>query len=327
MSPAAVAVYNWDLSEVRFDPATGRKVIYAPARARRPSDYRTDLREIVETRACPFCPGNERETTKEVFALRDSGAPDEPGWRVRVVPNRYPALTPPQGFHEVIIESPVHGERWSTAPLRRIEEALEAWQERLRRLSREPGIRGAVIFKNHGWRAGATRVHPHSQLMALPFIPPQLDYELQAAPAAGPCPWCRGLENAAGRVVFENGGYAAVAPEASRQAYEVWLLPKEHASRFEEIRDLAGLAGALQRLWRCVESALHQPAVNAMLMTAPLDAAAPHYHWRLEILPRLGTIAGFEWATGCYINSVLPEQAAERLRRADPDSVPPGEAG
>ena len=312
--------------EVRFDPSTGRKVIYAPERARRPSDYRADCPEAVESASCPFCPGNERETTKEVFALRDSGGPNEPGWRVRVVPNRYPALTPPGGFHEVIIESPVHGETWAGAPVRRIEEALAAWKARLERLGREPRIRSAVIFKNHGWRAGATRVHPHSQLMALPFVTPQLDYELQAA-GEGPCPRCRDLKDAGGRLVFENESYAAIAPAASRQPYEVWLMPRAHEARFETTGGLRPLAEALQRLWRCVETALGKPDLNAVLMTAPPETDGRQYHWRIEVLPRLGTLAGFEWATGCYINSVLPEQAAEAFRRVDRGAGPPGGAG
>ena len=243
-----------------------------------------------------------------------------------MVPNRYPALTPPGGFHEVIIESPVHGETWAGAPVRRIEEALAAWKARLERLGREPGIRSAVIFKNHGWRAGATRVHPHSQLMALPFVTPQLDYELQAA-GDGPCPRCRDLEDAGDRLVFENESYAAIAPAASRQPYEVWLMSRRHEARFETTGGLRPLAEALQRLWRCVEGALGKPDLNAMLMTAPPETDGRRYHWRIEVLPRLGTLAGFEWATGCYINSVLPEQAAEALRRADRGAGPPGGAG
>ncbi len=304
--------------ESRFDPFTGRKVIYAPERAARPSDYRVEWPEIVEADACPFCPGNEGETPGEVFALRDSGGPNEPGWRVRIVPNRYPAVTPPEGFHEVIVESPRHDETWAAAPPARIEEALQAWQERLRALAGQPEIESAVIFKNHGPQAGATRVHPHSQLIALPFVPPQLDHELRAA-EAGECPWCKDLENPGGRLVFESDDYAAVTPVASRAPYEVWLLPRTHAPRFEEAEGRAALAFALQRLWRRVDAALGCPALNAVLMNAPFRTPCRNYHWRIEVLPRLGTIAGFEWATGCYINPVLPERAAEVLRRASQD--------
>ena len=183
------------MSELRKDPFSGRFVIVAPERQKRPTDYLS--RMYASSEVCPFCPGNEHLTPPEVMAIRPAGSErDEPGWSLRVVPNRFPALLSEAtlglledgpyekwsgfGAHEVIIESPSHDETFSTLSLIDLETVLHTYQDRIQSHKNESRMRYVSIHKNHAEAAGATLSHPHSQLVALPMVPQSISAELES---------------------------------------------------------------------------------------------------------------------------------------------------
>jgi UDPglucose--hexose-1-phosphate uridylyltransferase len=331
------------MSEYRQDPLSRRWVIIGSDRAARPNEF---VEQPVRRQPvpCPFCAGNEHETPHAVLEYR---APDNSGWLVRVVPNKYPAVTvdeahcpqcvplsrqagseaiPGFGRHEVIIESPRHVASLSELTLAEAELVFLAYRERIEQLKASGQHRYVQIFKNVGPGAGASLEHVHSQLVALPGIPEVVAQELAS---------CReyyqqhgrplvadliGQELAAGeRVLGQTANFVAYCPFASRFPYEVCLAPRQTAARFEDTA--TGQLGELSRLARDIvgriESAAGPVAYNCVLHTQPFDTSPDdHYHWHIEILPRLTKVAGFEWGTGCYINPLPPETAAAHLRAA-----------
>jgi UDPglucose--hexose-1-phosphate uridylyltransferase len=317
--------------EIRLDPITGRRVLFADERAARPREYAPPSAPPLGIR-CPFCPGHERDTPPEVLALgRSGGGADGPGWRVRVVPNKFPALGPEpprgggrgafvtesaHGAHEVVIESPAHREGWEERDPVRGAEVWQACRERLRVHAGDPAVRHVLVFKNHGEAAGATLAHPHLQITALPVVPPAVGEEIAGAADPAGCRFCAMLREEAAlgeRTIPSGDDFAVVAPYASRFPYELWIVPRDHHPRFEESDDalLAAFAEECRRAAARVASALDRPAMNAVLHTAP--AGPGEYHWHLEIIPRLVHVAGFEWGTGMHLNPVFPEAAARRL--------------
>lgn len=314
------------MPELRQDPVSGHWVIIAPERAKRPSDYAAYQPSARPVELCPFCPGHERETPPEVFACRDSGEPDKPGWRVRVVPNKFPALTldgegPVAGSHEVIIETPDHHRSLADCTLRQIEEVLGCFRRRMLDLSRDPRVRSVFIFKNHGAAAGATREHTHSQLIALPAVPKRIAEEVERCHQHfrddGQCAFCGVLAkelDEGQRTVLETEHFVLLSPYAPRFPFETWLVPKQHHSHFERAAH-AGLALALRSALGRMNEALASPPYNAYIHTAPVsDDSLPYYHWHMELIPKLTQVAGFEWGTGCHINPTPPEEAARILR-------------
>jgi UDPglucose--hexose-1-phosphate uridylyltransferase len=334
------------MPELRKDPVAGRWVILSPERAARPYDF-ASVALPRAAQACPFCPGSEAETPPEIFASRPGGsAPDTPGWTLRVVPNRFPALAREGelersaeglydrmngvGAHEVIIESPDHARGLARLAPAEVAAVLSACRRRMAELHADPRIRYVLIFKNHGAPAGASLEHPHAQLIATPIVPLQVQEELDGAlryfEIEERCVFCdiaaQELEPAGGRrLVLARDGYVALAPYASRFSYETWILPVAHASAFErgDAAQDAALAGVLGETLRRLERVLPRPAYNFVLHTAPCRSPElEHYHWHMEILPRLAEFAGFEWGSGFYINPTPPEEAAAALRCAEP---------
>ncbi len=316
------------MPELRQDPISGHWVIIAPDRAKRSSDYVAPKPEIRPAELCPFCPGHEAETPPEILAYRDCGEPDTPGWRVRVVPNKFPALTldhkaTAAGSHEVIIETPDHhrGLAWCTLP--QIEEVLDCFRRRILDLSHDRRLLSVFIFKNHGAAAGATRLHPHSQLLALPVVPKRIAVEMDNAREhflrQSRCVFCEVSTKELvrrERLVLETESYAMFCPFAARLPFETWLIPKRHHSHFERA-DQDGLAAALRSALRKIDRALPNVAYNLYIHSAPVsEDSLPHYHWHIEIIPKLTNVAGFEWGTDCYINPTPPEEAARTLREA-----------
>ena len=323
------------MSELRRDPIAGTWVIMAPERAARPLDFRRPPPQPKARETCPFCAGRESMTPPEISAVRD-----DKGWRVRVVPNRYPALRveeewreggdgllasmPGVGAHEVVIEGPEHLLSLTELPAERIPEIISMYRTRLVDLKRDMRLVHGLVFKNVGERAGASLEHVHSQIIATPVLPDRVyvEYErcaghLRATHRCRPCELVDREMKEGVRVVAESPHFAVVAPWAAKTPFETHVVPKQHASHFETIDDagVAEVAGLLQATLRRVERALDSPAYNMLLHTAPLNGHSPEgWHWRIEIIPRIVGLAGFEWGTGFFINTVPPESAAAYLR-------------
>ncbi len=275
-----------------------------------------------------------------MLAYRNSGGRDEPGWRVRVVPNKFPVLGIEGdlnrqgegmydkmngiGAHEVIIEGPDHKISMGEMSEKQIEEVLWAYKERINDLKKDGRFRYILVFKNHGDAAGSTMEHPHSQLIALPVIPKRVKEEVDASKLffdlKERCIFCDIIrqESAAGvRLINETDRFTVLSPYAPRYPFETWVLPKHHASHFEDADapTLANLAWIMKTTIRKLEKVLERPAYNFIVHSAPVqDGPLPHYHWHLEIIPRLSKVAGFEWATGFYINPTPPEESAKFMR-------------
>jgi UDPglucose--hexose-1-phosphate uridylyltransferase len=328
------------VSELRKDPITGRWVIISTERRKRLADFRLESVAITPDPSCPFCEGHESMTPRELYALRHGSGPNAPGWSLRVVPNQSPVLRVEGtldrqgeglfdkmngiGAHEVIIESPRHLDTLASLEPAAVEDVLWAACERVRDLRRDQRFRYIIIFKNHGEAAGASLAHSHTQLIALPVVPREVRDEVDGAKAhyaqKERCVFCDILRQETGegkRLITENTDMVAVSPYAPRFPFETWILPRRHQSHFEDTprHELASLARMLGDLLRRMNRALESPPYNLLIHSAPVsDAACDWYHWHVEIIPKLTKVAGFEWATGFYVNPVAPEEAAQVLR-------------
>jgi UDPglucose--hexose-1-phosphate uridylyltransferase len=337
--------------EFRRDPVTGRWVVIAPERSLRPMGLEgaePRHRRNGEQQPCPFCPGQEHDTPNEVLAIRDPGTPrDGPGWRLRVVPNKYPAVRPAPGNphpdgelferfpglgrHEVVIETPEHVYCPTRLPDSQLRDVLLAYRDRLLALAADRDLHYATVFKNVGAEAGASLGHSHSQIIATPVVPDLIRAELLGADdyytRHRRCVFCEVIRQElpdGRRLIAESSHFLALAPFAARFAYEMWVLPKAHTSRYEAITAdaAAELAGLLKRVLGALDVVLAEPAYNWFLHTGPLRAdELPYYHWHVEVMPRTSRPAGFEWGAGCFINAVAPERAAAELRAALPTPV------
>jgi len=328
------------MSELRKDPVTGRWVIVSTERGRRPSDFSM---EKTKSRGgfCPLCPGNEDKTPPEILAFRQEGTqPNKPGWRLRVVPNKFPALRVEGdlnregvglydkmngiGAHEVIIETPSHDETFSNLSAKNFEEVLWAFRDRMVDLKKDIRLRYAMIFKNHGEAAGATLEHSHSQLIALPIVPHLVVEEMAGAKDyyhyKERCIYCdiiRQEIRQGDRVILENSEFIVLAPFASFSPFESWILPKRHNSFFEgsQVHEIQSLGTIFSETLKRLEKALNSPPYNFTLHNTPFnERALEYYHWHFEVIPKLTKFAGFEWGSGFFINPTPPEEAAQFLR-------------
>lgn len=330
------------MPELRKDPVTGRWVIISTDRRKRPNDFRVERASVLGADHCPFCSGRESLTPHEVLAFRNGSPANGPGWDLRVVPNKFPALQVEGtldregeglfdrmngiGAHEVIIESPHHDKVLATMTEPEIERVLWAFRERILDLKRDIRFRYIFVFKNHGAAAGATLEHSHSQLIALPIVPDFVREEIDGAKrhykAKERCVFCDIIrqEVASGRrVVQENAEIVALTPYAPRFPFETWILPRQHGSRFEEAsrQTYESLARMLRSVLGRMNRALESPPYNLVIHNSPFgDAVGDYYHWHVEILPKITRTAGFESGTGFYINPTSPEEAADVLRHA-----------
>jgi len=329
------------MPELRKDPITNRWVIISTDRARRPSDFvRESTPAVPSGRFCPFCYGNESKTPPEVLAHRNGSSSNEPGWSLRVFPNKFPVLgiegdldregeglfdkMQGIGAHEVIVETPEHLLSLTELPERAIEQVLWAFRDRINDLKNDKRLRYVLLFKNQGETAGATLEHTHSQLIALPVVPKRVLEELDAArdyfDFKERCLFCdliRQESKAGDRVVIETDRFIVVEPYAARFPFETWILPKHHLSHYEETDAsyLENLAWVLKSTLRKLEKVLERPPYNFLIHTAPLqEQPSPYFHWHIEIIPKLTRVAGFEWGTGFYINPTPPEESARFLR-------------
>ncbi|MFC1562695.1 galactose-1-phosphate uridylyltransferase [candidate division KSB1 bacterium] len=328
------------MSQLRKDPILGRWVIIAEERARRPSDF-TPLPDKPSNGVCPFCEGNEHMTPKEVFSYRDQGSPPNgPGWNIRVVSNKYPALRIEGdlekrgdgiydrmngiGAHEVIIETPKHVISITELSDEEVAGIIKIAKERMLDLKGDKRFLYGMLFKNVGAAAGASLEHSHSQLIVLPSVPIRVKQEMHGSLEffnyRGRCIFCdiiRHEKEQKERIVYETNKYIAISPYASRFPFEIWILPKEHMSHYENISDsdFMEISDCLKTTLTKLESTLERPPYNFMVHSSPFNTNnVEYYHWHIEITPRLTRVAGFEWGTGFYINPVAPENAAKFLR-------------
>ena len=337
------------MSVLRQNPATKEWVIIAKERAKRPEDFKiitkpdTGLPELEKN--CPFCSGNESQTPKEILEFRPYGTtPGTPGWWIRVVPNMYAALELCEGFerfkendffrymnglgeHEVIIESPKHNVHLAIMDQKQVEEIFNAYRERYIALSQDKRFEVIILFKNHGIGAGTSLQHPHSQIIAVPVTPVQVRHRLEEAMRyyddEGTCVYCDMIkkEKLEGeRIVMETDDFICFEPFASRSPFETYIVPKQHQASFGSIsldmcREFAYIA-------RCVlikiNNSLKNPDYNFVIGSSPpRDSSEEYYHWHMRIVPRVSQTAGFELGSGIFINTVIPEEAAEFLRNTE----------
>ncbi len=307
------------MAELRKDYILDRWVLIAPKRGKRPHEL--DLNEVKHEGECPFCPGNEAKfTPNEIGRIPQNG-----GWAVRWIPNLFAALQPEGnssirtdnrfftvsdgvGRQEVIIETPRHDKQLADLSQDEIEQVLSVYARRIVELENKDNIKYVGVFKNHGFQAGTSLVHSHSQVWATALIPKDIQDKLNASSKFLRCPYCSiiDIEKKSDRRCFENNDFVAFTPYASRFNYELWILPKTHISRFEKL-NLKSLAELLRKALQKVGRLDY----NLVVTYAP---KGHDLHVQIELLPRVALWGGFELNTGIIVNAVAPEDAAKYYR-------------
>jgi UDPglucose--hexose-1-phosphate uridylyltransferase len=336
---------SMDKTEFRCDPLSQAWTIFNESRAVPPQAGST----LDETYApSPFRAGLERYAPHTLH--HENGAY---GWQVRVVPNRLPILRVEGdhqtngerfyrhldgvGAHEIVIEDP--GERsFEDLPPPEMTKVLQAWRSRIEDLMRDGRMRAFTVVKEVGRAAGQTISHSLSQVFALAIIPPVLKHKLDRAhtyyEARGASIFAELIEEEqrrAVRVVYENADYLVFCPYASQAPFEIAIWPKRQTARYEHANhdDLVALADALREAIVRLKLALNAPPYQLMLTTAPSRHQPLHewpdieecFRWHIAIVPRLRPVSGFETSTGCHVNGVWPEVAADYLRRQQTEAA------
>jgi len=329
------------MSEIRQNIATRQWVIIAPNRGKRPEDLQSASRperELPDRDAnCPFCPGNEHMLPGITLEVPGPGSD---GWQTRVVPNKFPALTrernprrysrdiykamPGYGQHEVIIETPRHDQDIPQMSVEEVKTLVETYHKRYVDAMKDDHHMMTIIFRNHGWQAGPSLLHPHSQLIATGIVPRAIrrreEEALRYFDERGQCVFCDILAfeiRDRRRVILENDTFLAFVPFAAEVPFEVWIVPRRHQAGFGEISDeeKAGLAYALREVLAGLHSRLGDPDYNYVVNSSGRHRAGePHLHWHLRIRPRLTIPAGFEIGSGMAINPSIPEEDAAFLK-------------
>lgn len=277
---------------------------------------------------------------KGIRRAKDAEKTRHKNWLVRCIPNLYPAFSPPKGkitrkqieknpdlcmavgHHEVVIESPNHDEHPANAKIPQLTLVINAYIDRLRELSKKPYVQYVSIFRNHGLEAGASLSHPHSQIIATPFMPKTVKDEMETSKRYWKqnkkCVFCDILkkETAGPRLILENQKYAAFAPYASVNPLEFWIMPKNHETTLLNMSqaEMKAFAQTLHALLNGLKKLVNDPPYNYGFHLALDKEARDYYHWHLEVYPKLAIWAGFEKSTGIYINTVTPEAAAQSLK-------------
>lgn len=330
------------MPELRQNIATKEWVVLATERAKRPEEFVGPQRPLTGDRpeweaGCPFCPGNE-ELDLEIMRIPEHGP-----WQLRVVRNKYPALQlegermrtfegvhrqiTGVGYHEVLIESPLHNTCPALESAIEVSLMLEAFKMRGREIARDPRIEQIVYFKNHGDRAGTSLVHPHTQLIGLPIVPYNIRARTEEARRyfddTGRCALCHMLSDEMKhdqRLVAKGKYFVAFIPYAALSPFHLWVLPRRHESNFLNATayELADLGNVMRQVLRKLYVGLRDPDYNYVIRSAPLhDLGIDYLHWYVTIVPRVTRSAGFELGSGMFINVALPETSANFLREVD----------
>ena len=325
------------MTEFRQDPISGDWILLAPLRGNG-HKFKGRIKMELPKNKCPFENPSKFGNAPAILVYQNESKND---WFLQVIPNKYPAVEPRNrgfaypdglfktqagiGFHEIVIFRD-HTRYLAQFTEKGITRILLAFQERYKSLAEENGIKYISIFHNHGKEAGSTIPHPHSQILALPILPPDVSHSINGLrhyfQKHKKCAHCQALVQELKekrRIIYENEKMVVIAPFASRAEFEVRVFPKKHSAYFEKIEEeeLICLADALKFALFQVHKKLKDPAFNFFIHTAPAikDQNYSHYHWHIEILPKFDIIGGFELGTGMDIITVSPEKAAELLRK------------
>ncbi|MGM0606795.1 MAG: galactose-1-phosphate uridylyltransferase [Candidatus Muiribacteriota bacterium] len=329
------------MRDYRKDPITRRWVIISSDRSKRPRDF-GHVTDITDDKNCPFCEGNEDMTPPEIFALRENGEENGPGWKARVIPDKYSILEnrgdvkkkghgiydsmSATGFHELIIETPNHMGSLANLSFDEIKTYLKVLKTRMGELKNDYRIQYILAVKNYGSEAGAKfkHSHSHSHIVGLPIVPKRVKEEIDGAKEyysfRERCVFCdiaaqELAENE--RIILNNEDFISLCTYAARFPYETHIYPKKHISSFEDTPEemFDNLARILKKTILSLCKVIDTLAYNIVIHTKPVNQVVPVlYHWHIEIMPRVTKVAGFEWGSGFYINSVLPEDAAKLMK-------------
>ena len=340
------------MPELRKDPIIGRWVIISTERARRPDQFGGQSYRSPAEQSCPFCEGQESQTPPEIYAVRPkSTLHNSPGWELRVVSSIAPFLRIEGeldrrgkgmydlmnaiGAHEIVIETSKHIDNIADLSEEQVTKIITCYIDRMIDLEKDTRFKYVLVFKNHGWIAGAGRIrHARSQLIATPVNPKRVKEELVGARRSYDyherCVFCDLIKQelqSKDRLILDIDGFIAIAPFASRFPFEVWILPKKHSCDFTALDMPArlDLGRILKKVLSKLKKGLDDPPYNYILHTAPFrreklgywKSIDYDYHWHIEIMPRLTRMAGFEWGTGFYICPLSPEAAAKFLREVE----------
>ena len=329
------------MAELRRDPVVGRWVIVDTDHPNKPENFKYE-QYIPKGGLCPFCYGNEFMTPPEISCFRDpSTGANSPGWQVRVVANKFPALqiegeldrrgigiydmSNGIGAHEIVIESPYHTKDLPDLLQEEVENYLKICCSRCADLAKDSRFKYLMLFRNYGSAAGASLEHPHTQIVALPMVPKNALEELHGAKEyfnyRERCIFCDIIRQEIQdqeRIVLENKYFLSFCPFVSRFPFEIMIIPKKHAGNFavlsfEEIKALAEIMqGTIKKLKKVFENLSY----NYIIHSSPIngDMEEEYYHWHIELMPKLTQVAGFEWGTGFYLDSTSPELAAQYLK-------------
>jgi UDPglucose--hexose-1-phosphate uridylyltransferase len=339
-------------NELRKDYLLDRWVVIATERARRPTDFVKQKKETTQTDTCPMCPGNEHMTPPAVLVYlksngeirkeKDTNGFRHKNWFIRCVPNLFPAFAPPKtqadetgilksnvfglavGHHEVLIESPDHNGHPANAEVPQLVHVVNAYVDRLRELAAKPYVKYVSIFRNHGVEAGASLSHAHSQLIAMPYVPTTVDDEITTSlnfwNQHEKCVFCDLIEkeSKSQRMVADNQYFSVLAPYASINPMEFWVIPKKHAANPLNLAqaEIKAFAETLKTTLKALKDLVNDPPYNYGIHLSINAESQDCYHWHLEVYPKLAVWAGFEKSTGTYINTIPPETAAAELKKA-----------
>lgn len=323
-------------TEFRYDALNGDWVIISPKRAER-FKAKGDPTHVGE---CPFCNIKSQEKPILVYSHGiKKDVKDLKDWTTVVIPNKYPMFdlstkekekkngpyrkVKAEGFHEIIIFKD-HNKDYPQLSLNEIEEIIDCWEERIYEFKKCDFVKAALVFHNKGIKAGATQIHPHSQILGIPLIDKEFRTSLENSEkfyeANAECLQClinRMEKKDKKRIVFQNDDFVCYVPFAPKFAFEVVITPKKHSPRFENImqKEKKSLAEALKKITSKFHTGLNNPDYNFYLRTSPFDKDYPHFHWYIVLIPRINIWGGFELGAGMEVSTILPEEAAEFLRK------------
>lgn len=296
---------------------TGEYVFYATDRAKRPHSFKKTEVKTTPKEYCPFCPENEHMTPGKVYSSEDNS--------IRIVGNKYPFLPKNSeyfGLHDVLIDTPNHDEVLTDFSDEHMEKLIKVIKGRFMDLEADERCRYVQVFKNQGREAGASQSHSHWQITSLCVIPAKMEHLMKVLKKfysdTGKCYFCNlKFED---RIVEQNDEFISYIPADGKFPYGMDILPKRHISSINDFNDneIRSFGLILRNSIRRLSKIKEDISYNICLYSSPKNTKSSEYfHFYAQIIPRIGQMAGFEFSTGCYINSILPETAAKELREQE----------